>query len=363
MATVLGTVVATTQGVAAADPIAVERLDNEPLAQDQPVVDAGIDVLADGLAAPWSVVPVGDGSVVISERDSGRISEITADGAKRDLGVVTEAIAVNETGLLGLALAPHEGTGDRFLYAFTTTALDNRVLRYRLSGDAGNLSLTFDRVVLAGLPRSVSHNGGRIAFGPDGMLYVTTGDATVSPGAQSLLWLGGKILRVTPDGAVPADNPFPGSPVWSLGHRNPQGIAWDAEGRMWASEFGQDRFDELNLIEPGGNYGWPDVEGMSDDPRFRNPVAVWTPAEASPSGIAAVGDTLYMAALRGERLWTIPVGPDATEPTAGLVGEFGRLRDVVAAPDGTLYVLTSNTDGRGEPGPTDDRLLRVSAAA
>jgi len=172
--------------------------------------------------------------------------------------------------------------------------------------------------------------------------------------------LGGKILRLTPEG-----DPAPGNPdggvVWSLGHRNVQGIAWTSDGTMWASEFGQNAWDELNRIVPGGNYGWPVVEGDGDVAGFTYPIAVWTTDEASPSGIAIVGDTVFIAGLRGERLWMVDTsdGALAHEPVAALTGEQGRLRDVVAAPDGTLWVLTNNTDGRGSPRPSDDLLLRL----
>ena len=164
-----------------------------------------------------------------------------------------------------------------------------------------------------------------------------------------------------PDGGFPADNPFPGSPVWSLGHRNPQGIAWDSRGRMWASEFGQNTWDELNEITPGTNYGWPQVEGVGTDSRFRNPVLTWTTAEASPSGITIGGTTLYMATLRGQRLWVVNLDGEPSAE-ARVAGDFGRLRDVALTPDGRLYVLTNNTDGRGTPTPGDDRIVVLETA-
>jgi glucose/arabinose dehydrogenase len=205
-----------------------------------------------------------------------------------------------------------------------------------------------------------------IAFGPDGMLYATAGDAGNSASAQDPASLGGKILRVTPDGEIPADNPFPGSPVYSLGHRNPQGIAWSADGTMYASELGQNTWDELNVVETGGNYGWPDVEGIAGEDGFIDPVQQWEPAD-SPSGIAVMGaghagETIYIANLRGQRLREVPVD-DLTSSTERFVGEHGRLRDAVAAPDGTLWILTNNTGGRGEPGPEDDRILSLDPAA
>ena len=205
------------------------------------------------------------------------------------------------------------------------------------------------------------HNGGRIAFGPDGLLYVGTGDGGDRSLAQDRSSLGGKILRLTPEGA-----PAPGaaSPVFSLGHRNVQGLAFDDAGRLWATEFGQNRFDEVNLVREGDNGGWPEVEGPgSGGGRFAAPLVTWSPDEASPSGAAVAGGALYAAALRGQRLWRVPLDGSGGvgEPQALLTGEYGRLRTVERAPDGSLWVLTSNRDGRGSPGPDDDRVLRLTA--
>ena len=195
-------------------------------------------------------------------------------------------------------------------------------------------------------------------FGPDGKLYTTPGDAQDRPSSQDPASLGGKILRLTPEGEVPEGNPFDDSLVWTLGHRNPQGIAWDDDGTMYASEFGQDTWDELNVIEAGDNYGWPTVEGIADDERFTDPVQQWATDEASPSGIAITDDSIWVANLRGERLREVPLD-DLTTSTEHLVGEHGRLRDVAVATDGSLWVLTNNTDGRGDPDDGDDRILRV----
>ena len=189
---------------------------------------------------------------------------------------------------------------------------------------------------------------------------MTTGDAGDRPSAQDPDSLNGKILRVTPDGDPAPGNPVDGSPVWSLGHRNVQGLGWSPDGRMFASEFGQDTWDELNVIEPGGNYGWPEVEGSSDDPAFVAPVATWATDRASPSGLAVTDEGVYLAALRGERLWRVPLTADGVgTPQALLDGQYGRLRAVAVAPDGSLWVMTNNTDGRGDPRPGDDRILRV----
>lgn len=314
--------------------------------------------LASGLAAPWSVVPL-DGGALISERDTGTVRELRADGTLRTVGVIPGVVSGGESGLHGLAVRDAADGAERWLYAYHGAADDNRVVRMPLQGEPGSLGIGAPEPVLTGIPRQRTHNGGRIAFGPDGYLYVTTGDAQDRGASQDPDALGGKILRLTPDGAPAPGNPF-GNGVWSLGHRNVQGIAWTADGELWASEFGQDAWDELNHIVAGGNYGWPVVEGEAGDARFLDPVVAWATSDASPSGIAAVGSTVFVAGLRGERLWVVDVRADGTaaQPRVGLEGQ-GRLRDVVPAPDGTLWVLTGNTDGRGAPRSDDDLLIRL----
>jgi glucose/arabinose dehydrogenase len=304
-----------------------------------------------GLAAPWSIVRLESGSTLISERDSATVKELQADGTVRDVATIDGVVPGGEGGLLGLEY------GDGELYAYYTAADDNRVERFDLEGDAGGYRLGDGEVILDGLAKAGNHNGGRIKLGPDGDLYVTVGDAGDPGRAQDLGSNNGKILRITTDGGIPADNPFPGSPVYSYGHRNPQGIAWDADGQLWAAEFGQDTWDEFNRIEPGGNYGWPVVEGIAGDPDYIDPVIQWTTDEASPSGLAYADGRFYLASLRGERLWVI----DGTTAAPALVGTYGRLRDVVPGPDGTLWILTNNTDGRGSPRDGDDRILQVPA--
>ncbi|TYD00764.1 PQQ-dependent sugar dehydrogenase [Arthrobacter echini] len=314
-----------------------------------------ISTIASGLDAPWSFVVDGD-TALVSERDSGRILELTADGEQREIATIDAATPMGEGGLLGLAVR------DDDLFAYFTAGDENRVERYELTGAPGSLGLGEPETILDGIASARTHNGGRIAFGPDGMLYVTVGDAGNREAAQDRNSLSGKILRLTPDGDVPEDNPFDGSPVYSYGHRNPQGLAWDDDGTLYASEFGQDTWDELNIIEPGRNYGWPVVEGMADDDRFVDPVQQWAPADASPSGMAIAEGSIWIANLRGERLREVPL-EDTSASTEHLVGEYGRLRDVAVAPDGTLRVLTNNTDGRGDPGQDDDRVLRLDPAA
>ena len=264
--------------------------------------------------------------------------------------------ASGEGGLLGLATSPSFRT-DRFVYAYFTGGSDNRVVRMTFDGNG----FGEPEPILTGIPKGGIHNGGRMVFGPDGMLYIGTGEAGDRPLSQDLNSLGGKILRLAPDGGVPPDNPIAGSLVWSYGHRNVQGLAFDSQGRLWASEFGQNTFDELNLVQRGGNHGWPLVEGPSNDPRFVAPAESWPTSEASPSGIAIVDDVVYMAALRGQRLWQIPIEGNGVGPyRAFFTGELGRLRTVEVAPDGSLWLTTSNRDGRAEPRAGDDVVLRLA---
>lgn len=311
-------------------------------------------VIASGLHSPWSMVRLRSGSTLISERDSGTIVELTANGTLRQVGVVPDVVHDGEGGLLGLAFVRSRG----WLYAYLTTAADNRIVRFELVGEPGSYELGESSVILSGLSRAGNHNGGRIKIGPDGLLYATVGDAGEPDLAQDLTSNNGKILRMELDGSVPSDNPLPGSLIYSFGHRNPQGLAWDADGQLWACEFGQNTWDEFNRIQPGGNYGWPIVEGAVADPAFVDPSFQWATDDASPSGLAFVDGTFLMAALRGQRLWAIQTADDTTAVDF-YTGEYGRLRDVIPGPDGTAWVLTNNTDGRGDPGVDDDRILQV----
>ncbi len=309
-----------------------------------------VDDVVTNLEVPWGIAFLPDGSALIAERDSAAVKHLSPSGVVRNVGEVAGVAPRGEGGLLGLA------TSGQTVFAYFTAEDDNRVVRMNFDG----VALTGQEPVLTGIPAGSIHDGGRIAFGPDGNLYIATGDSGDVGLAQDLSSLGGKILRIRPDGSIPPDNPDPSSPVWSYGHRNIQGLAWDAGDRLWATEFGANAWDELNLIEAGGNYGWPLAEGRGDIPGLINPVLQWSTAEASPSGLAYWGESLWMAALRGQRLYQIPVGPDgaAGEPVALFTGRYGRLRTVVAAPDGTLWFTTSNRDGRGSPRDGDDRILQ-----
>jgi glucose/arabinose dehydrogenase len=311
-----------------------------------------VTVLASGLEIPWGIAFLPDGDALVTERNSARILRVPAGGGTpTEVQQLSAVDGDGEGGLLGIAVPPTYAR-DQLVYVYYSTADDNRIARMRLGQPP--------RPIVTGIPRSGIHNGGRLAFGPDGYLYAGTGDASAGGDSQDRNSLGGKILRMTPDGQPAPGNPF-GTLVWSYGHRNVQGLVFDRAGRLWASEFGQNRFDEINLIQPGKDYGWPVVEGASDDPRFAAPLVTWPTSDASPSGVTIAGSTLYVAALRGERLWEVPLDGDRTgTPHAELQGRYGRLRAVQLAPDGSLWILTSNRDGRGDPVGEDDRILRLT---
>ena len=310
-------------------------------------------VLVSGLAVPWAIAFLPGGDALVTERDSARLLRVTPRGGVSAVGTVPGADPYGEGGLLGVAVSPSFAQ-DRRVYLYLSTAADNRIVRFRYSGSGiGQLE-----PVVTGIPRAAIHNGGRLAFGPDGMLWATTGEHGEPGLAQDRDSLAGKILRMTPNGRPAPGNPF-GTLVWSYGHRNVEGLAWDGAGRTYATEFGQDRFDEINRIEKGRNYGWPLVEGTGRDGRYTDPGRTWPPGQASPSGAAIAGGSLWVAALRGERLWQIPLGRSGElgVPVAHFTGDYGRLRAVVRAPDGSLWCSTSNRDGRGSPRSGDDKIL------
>ncbi len=331
------------------------------------VQPAGVpEDVTSGLHSPWSILRIplagaGDDGIVdivlVSERDTGSVQQVLPDGSLDRIGTIPGVSHAGEGGLLGLAYLDDGST--QWLYAYLTTAGDNRIIRIPFADELGIGS--DPEIVLDGIAKAGNHNGGRIAFGPDGMLYATSGDAGNPDTAQDPASLNGKILRMTPTGEAPADNPTAGSLTYSFGHRNPQGLAWDGEGQLWSSEFGQNTWDEFNRIEPGGNYGWPVVEGQAGDDRFIDPWLQWGTDVASPSGLTWLDGTFFMAALGGERLWAIYVDEGSQQASAEewFTGEYGRIRDVAPGRDGSLWMLTNNTDGRGSPRDGDDRILQV----
>jgi glucose/arabinose dehydrogenase len=321
-----------------------------------------VDTLVKKLDAPWGVAFLPDGTALVTERDSRRVMKIAqnpghdAPYSATQVGLIEEADSHGEGGLLGIAVSPTYAQ-DQLIFLYYTTATDNRIARWRLGGRP--------EPIVTGIPISGIHNGGRLAFGPDKFLYASTGDAGTSGQAQDLKSLGGKILRMTSEGKPAPGNPF-NTLVWSYGHRNVQGLAWDAWGKLWATEFGSNNWDEINLIEPGQNYGWPNVEGAGSETRYRNPVFAFPTSESSCSGDTVAGNVLIVTCLRGQRLFLIGLGPDGptSQPNPQLVKEYGRLRAAVTAPDHSVWVLTNNHDGRCNQGctihPDDDRILKIT---
>jgi aldose sugar dehydrogenase len=326
--------------------------------------------VATGLEIPWELVFLPDGDMLFTERP-GRVRLIEG-GQLRDEPVLTvpDVVHDGEGGLLGMALHPeYEENG--YIYLYYTTGQDNRVVRYRYQDGA----MEPDSVILEGIPRASTHNGGRITFGPDGHLYIATGDAAEPSLSQDRDSLAGKILRIEDDGAVPEDNPFEGSPVFAWGLRNPQGLTWHPDtGDLYITVHGPVANDEINRIEAGANYGWPVTQGdpTRGNNEFVGPVLTsgdhtWAPSGAtfvSAEALEPWRGHLIFSGLRSETLWRLVLPDDADgEPILEtvLAGEYGRLRQVVEGPDGSLYVLTNNRDGRGSPGDNDDQILRLTA--
>ncbi|ROR89950.1 PQQ-dependent sugar dehydrogenase [Nocardioides aurantiacus] len=336
-------------GSAAASPSPSETVE---AASARPKV---VGTVASGLQAPWGIDFLPDGSALVTERDTERVFQV-GDGEVTRVGQLDQTEPDGEGGLLGVAVSPSYAE-DATVFFYLTTGDDNRVVRATFrNGRLGDAT-----PVLTDIPRNDYHDGGRLLFGPDDMLYVSTGDAGDTENAQDLESLGGKILRITPEGEPAPGNPDPDSPVWSYGHRNVQGLAFDDQDRLWASEFGDQTWDELNRIEKGGNYGWPEVEGRDGELAGAiEPQVQWATDDSSPSGLAFVDGRLWLGALQGQRLWRVDVdGSRARDQKGFFVGDYGRIRTVVTAPDGRLWVTTSNRDGRGEPSREDDRILLV----
>jgi glucose/arabinose dehydrogenase len=340
------------------------------------VPDLSVDVLIRGLDTPWAIAFASDGRIFVTERP-GRIRIVKNGQLESEPWMALEVSDVGEAGLLGLALDPRFAE-TRFVYVAYTYRGQNRRLANRLARlreDPKSGKGTLDKVLIDNVAAANNHDGGRVKFGPDGKLYWTMGDAQETSHAQRLSSLNGKILRLNPDGSIPADNPFPNSYVYSYGHRNPQGLAWQSgTGRLYATEHGPSGFqgccrDEVNFIEPGKNYGWPDIrgdeskEGMAPSVIHAGTSETWAPGGATFVSRGPWAGSFVFTGLRGQTLYRVRFDPKEPRKVLGFerhfYRQFGRLRDVVEAPDGNLYLLTSNRDGRGSPAQDDDRVIRL----
>jgi len=313
------------------------------------------------LDLPWGIDFLPDGSALVTERDRFEVVQVQLSGAKKVIGKVPGAVTTRgEGGVLGLAISPSFNS-DHFVFIFHTASQDNRIDRFTFQ----NGVLANQTAIVTGIAKNQFHNGGRLRFGPDGFLYATTGDAKNGSNAQNKSSLNGKILRMDKNGKAAPGNPF-NNLVYSYGHRNVQGIAWDSRGQLWESEFGEGNLDELNLIKPGKNYGWPSCEGPCNNPAFTNPIRTWDVAAASPSGLEIVNNTLYMAAVRGSRLWVMHInsaGTGTDTPRAFFNGRWGRLRTVIRTPDGGLWLTSTNNDKLGgSPNTIDNVIVRLKFA-
>ncbi|MFD0542759.1 PQQ-dependent sugar dehydrogenase [Streptomyces mexicanus] len=321
---------------------------------------SGISKLADDLTTPWGIsfLP-GRNAALVTERNTGVVWKVAQDGAKKKAGTVPNSVWEEETqdkgGLLGVAVSPTwNGTTDQDVFFMETTVSDNRVVKMRFDGTR----LSGYTPILTGIVRDTQLNGGKIAFGPDGYLYVATGDARKRNLAQDKKSLNGKILRITKSGAAAPGNPF-GTRVYSYGHRNPQGLAWDRAGRLWSTEVGENTWDELNLVKPGKNYGWPTCEGSCSRAGMTNPKMVWKPDEGGvPAQIAVVDNVLYATTLSGHRLWRLPIdatGEDVGHATAYYKDTYGRLRALAKVPGADQLWM-----GTSDRGTKKDLLLKVT---
>lgn len=329
-----------------------------------------VSVVAENLFVPWALAYSEEGKLYVTER-SGTI-RVIEDDQLIPVPLYTFQAPFSrrgEGGLMGLALDPNF-IDNRYIYAMHTYTEGNRSYNRVVRLVEQNDTAVLDTVLIDQIPGAITHNGGRIKIGPDQKLYITTGDAGNADSAQDISSLAGKILRINLDGSIPEDNPIFNSPVYSFGHRNPQGITWGRNNMLYATEHGATARDEINIIQPGVNYGWPIVEGISDtdqiesqDPIIESGNVTWAPAGIEYISHGPLEGELLVANLRSAQLLSFALneaGTEVEQVRSWLQGRYGRLRDVIQTQDGTIYVTTSNRDGRSDTFAGDDKVLKLT---
>ena len=330
--------------------------DNQP----QETSKETISIYAQNLEVVWALAFLPDGDLLATER-KGTVNLIDKEGNVSRIFTLGNVLQTGESGLHGIALHP-DFESNQFVYLYYTYKgngdnTQNRVSRFRFDGK----TFTDEKIIVDAIPGAIFHDGGRIKFGTDKNLYITTGDARNPSLAQDVNSLAGKILRVTDEGNPASGNPF-GTRIWSYGHRNPQGIAWDDKGKLWETEHGDSATDEFNLIEPGKNYGWPTIRGDQKAEGLKTPVLHSGNDTWAPAGAAFINGSIFFGGLKGQALFQAKLQGDSATLTTHFKGELGRIRDVLLGPDGFLYITTSNRDGRGTPAAGDDKILRINPA-
>lgn len=344
-------------------------LKNQPISQtlptptpatDKEVITSTPTIIADKLQIPWSLVFLPDKSLLFTERP-GRLRLISPEGRLLNdpIAIIKDVKSIGEGGLLGIAIHPNFEINHYLFLYYTYGGNENKTLNKVVRYVLQNNKLSEEKVIVSDIPGNSNHNGGRLKFGPDGFLYVTTGDSQNPSLSQDKSSLAGKILRVTADGETATGNPF-GNATYSYGHRNPQGLAWDDQGRLWSTEHGPSTKDELNLIELGKNYGWPEITGNQTGAGVVSPVINSGSSTWAPSGLSYAKPYLYFAGLRSNTLFSYNTETKSLTPF--LKGDYGRLRDVVLGPNGLLYVATSNMDGRSLTKLDGDKIIVLDPA-
>ncbi len=343
-------------------PFSEPDLEQEALLQDNEA--AQISIIAQDLEVPWGIVFLPDDSSILLTEKPGRVRLVSDGNLEPEPIAVFDVETTGEGGLLGIALHPDFANNNHVYLYYTYRGNNSQILNRVVRMTYQNNQLQNEQIIIDNIPGATNHNGGRIKFGPDGYLYVAVGDAGNSSLAQDLGSLAGKILRVTDEGKAPLDNPF-GNLVYSYGHRNPQGLAWDDEGQLWATEHGRSGvlsgLDELNLIEGGNNYGWPLIQGDKEQKNMKTPVIHSGPSITwAPAGLTFWHGSLFFGGLRGQTLYETLIGGEEVALREHFQEEFGRIREVILGPDDFLYVSTSNRDGRGNPLLGDDKIIKIN---